>query len=238
MSQDLYDRINYHSNTQIARSTSRRIKLVKKCMNFENKVVFDLGCSGGFIAESLTEAQKVVAVDADEDVILSNSKRSVNCHNSNIEYRLGDLLNLDLTSEKRIDVILMLSVIHHLFKGSEAYSWNCGNQIDTVIDKLKQLTNFSDTFILEVGMPYEGYDWCSTLPYNDSNVGEWLHCNLFGKEWTYRRINDATLIEKCIKNTLITRFPHGTKGSNVVKKLLRMDIRDLRPIMIFQKKLK
>lgn len=236
MSQGKYDRVNYHSDTAIARATAKRINLIKRNLNFENKVVFDLGCSGGFVAESLIEAKRVVAVDADREVIQLNELRNSSKKNSNIEYRLGDLLSLDLQSEGKIDVILMLSVIHHLFCGSEAYSWNNSNQFDQVIAALKLLTNFSNTFVLEVGMPYEGYDWCAKLPYKEDNVSEWLCNNLFGRNWVYTRIDSSSGVERLIKNFFIRKFPHGSKGVRLAKKILKMDIRDTRPIIIFEKK--
>lgn len=235
LTQGKYQRINYHSKSFIARSTYDRINLLRANLDFSKKVLLDLGCSGGFISESFPEAKKVFAIDADEELIEINRERVKEKSDNNVEYITDNILKLEKIRDEKIDIILMLSVIHHLFNGSQAYSWNKSNSLNRVIKKLKKLTKLCNTFVVEMGMPFEGYDWCTDLPYNQKNCVEWFFENVFDQYWEYKLISNNNLLNRLIIHPLLKRFPHGSKGFSFMKSLLGKDIRDLRPIYIFKK---
>lgn len=236
VSQDKYQRVNYHSKSFVARSTDDRVNLLKSNIDFRNKVVFDLGCSGGFISESFPEAQKVVAVDADKELIEINKDRVKEKIDNNVVYISDNILKLEKIKSVKIDIVLMLSVVHHLFNGSDAYSWNNSESFNSVLKNLRRLTKLCNTFVIEMGMPYEGYDWCEKLPYNEKNCAQWFVENIFNQNWQYKLFTNHKWSNKFIIFPLLKNFPHGSKGFHAMKSLFRKDIRDLRPMYIFKKK--
>jgi SAM-dependent methyltransferase len=233
VSQDISQRLGYHKNYIASRSVIGRIRILLNYLDFSNKNILDIGCSGGAISREFSiYAKHITAIDADEEIISQNLRQNKSYAIENIDYKVNNLMEISV-SEKKYDIVLMLSVLHHVFSGSDAYSWNDGNAINPVISKLKDITIISDVFVIELGMPYEGYDWSVNLPYNDSDVEAWLLGNIFIDDWNVKKIFPTNSFFSLIIEKLYKKFPHGSKGFRFIKMITRKDIRDIRPMFIF-----
>lgn len=86
--------------------------LLKLDINFENKVVLDLGCSTGSIAQQFKNygARKIIGIDIDEKAILEAKELN---KDTNIEFKLITSHNIPLDDES-VDIIVSIDVFEHV----------------------------------------------------------------------------------------------------------------------------
>lgn len=244
MSQPLLQRLNYHPDPRYLaiadRKVAARLDLIKSKVDFKNKVVLDLGCSGGFFSFSLTkEAKKIIAIDGDPEIIERNKKIRKDLAIENIEFIQGTISRELIDNLEKIDVTLFLSVYHHMLAISDAYDWNQyldANSRDAFIDALNCKT---DVLIFEIGYPNEGYEWCNRLPSYEPNWDEYVKQSVFRGKYKNVEVDLPSIkinwFNKNIVSKLSTPYKEDSYFIEKIKALFRFDARDLRRIYFGKK---
>ena len=83
------------------------------CQFAKNKIVLDLGCGNGYGSFELAKngkAKRVIGVDKSMEAINYAQKHY---QNENLEFRIGDVSNLDFPAESA-DIIVAFEIIEHL----------------------------------------------------------------------------------------------------------------------------
>lgn len=233
MSQAIDQRLGYHTHAS-GRSQSTRISLLLEQVDFEDKIVFDLGCSGGGFVFSLAKyARYVTGVDADPAVISQNEIKLRSSEKSNIEF-VHAKLSGHMPFLKANDVTLMMSVFHHMVNGSEAYDWNESSSLHDALAIVHEVRDKTDILIFETGLETEGFDWCSSLPYDRNSLVDWVTDNIFGADFEVTVYSNPTFggLFGRLRLLLASKVLHGVRGGNLLRRLFGVDVRDLRPIFI------
>lgn len=178
--QPLNERLNYHPNPQHGpkerflpafrsdshtRGVSQRLRAILQEIDFHDKLVADLGCSGGFFSFKIADmAKHVWAIDADAQVIERNRKLAAELGYGNITFVCAHVSAETISSLPQTDVTLFLSVFHHMMTASSAYDWNLPEDVVRAMEIFPALGQQTRTLVFEMGYPNEGYEWCKRLP--------------------------------------------------------------------------
>jgi SAM-dependent methyltransferase len=179
MTQPTQQRLNYHPEPeerswqqlgrmllgQPTRKVTQRLDAILGKVDVRDKLVADLGCSGGYFSFKIAEeARHVWAVDADAQIIERNQTVARQRGYRNITFVCARISPQLIRSLPRMDVMLFLSVFHHMLTASEAYDWNRRGDQASAREIFSALAYQTQTLVFEIGYPGEGYEWCSRMP--------------------------------------------------------------------------
>jgi len=204
-------------------------------VDFRNKTVLDLGCSGGyFTLDVAAEAKRVMGVDGDQDVIEQNVAMARRIGIDNVEFLHARITPQFIAALPRFDIVLFLSVFHHMLAASDAYDWNSEASRNEAFDTLKAIRSKTNVLVFEMGYPDEGYDWSSKLPPMDPDPVTWIQPNVFGDEFSVQVVPPPVL-EGPLGHTrhwLLRNRERMGLGWRVLRRLLHVDVRDRRHLFI------
>jgi SAM-dependent methyltransferase len=166
------------------RDFQRRLHIVESEVDFTGKRVLDLGCSGGFFTFSIAQkAASVTGVDANPHLIDQNRHAAKRFDYPNTEF-LCEPITTDLVSGlPHYDVVLFLSVLHHIIAGSITYAeWN-QYHLDEVFGMLAAIQDTADVYVFETGQPDEFERWSPTLKSVMGTPREWIAKHVFGTSY-------------------------------------------------------
>jgi hypothetical protein len=83
---------------------------------------------------------------------------------THVEFRHALITPSFIRSVDPVDVVLFLSVFHHVLAESAAYAWNRGTAGLDALDLLRAISERTAVLIFEMGYPDEGFEWCGRLP--------------------------------------------------------------------------
>ena len=244
MTQPIYQRMNYHPDPREISTSDRKVKsrldFILSKVDFKNKVVLDLGCSGGYFSFELAKiAKKVVAVDGDHEIIARNKELQKELGIDNIEFICSSISAEFLANIGNVDITLFLSVYHHMMTISDAYDWN--NAIDSehrnkMLSKINQITK---CLVFEMGEVNEGYEWCQRMPVSSKNNKDYVTNEVFKESYVNVNVYDGpvkvNLINKYLVSKLSQDFKEDTKLVSIFKRIFMFDARDLRKVYVGQK---
>ena len=234
------DRLDYHAThrkrifSSSGRMASKRLKEIELNINFEGKTVLDLGCSGGYFSFNLAKtAKQVLGVDGDKEVIDQNILQVQQKNIDNIKFIHSRITSDFLLTLEKYDVVIFLSVFHHMLAASDAYGWNTEDSRNTAIKTLSDIRNRANIMVFEMGRSDEQYDWSSKLPKMLPDPVSWVINNVFGEEFEVKVIQPPVL-----RGFLgIIRYWALNNNSNsvffrILRRIVHADIRDKRHLFI------
>lgn len=244
MTQPINQRFNYHPDPRHSIKSDRkvlsRLAFISSKVDFQDKIVLDLGCSGGFFSFELSKvAKKVIAIDGDEEIIARNKSLQRELGIRNIEFIHSNINRDILSSVGKVDVTLFLSVFHHMLTSSDAYDWNNGLKFDEIKAMLEVLNKITSILIFEMGETNEGYEWCERMPKECQNNHEFIVTNIFKNDYKiidyFQRHENINFFNSLFIAKLSSSFKIDSKLVSMIKRLCRFDSRDFRKIYIGKK---
>lgn len=236
--------MQYHPDPRRTDASDRKVMTrfdhIRARVDFKDKTVLDLGCSGGFFSFNLAqEARMIYAIDGDLEIIRRNMEIQLDLGIKNIEFIHGVISKELIESIGPVDVTLFLSVYHHMLSLSDAYEWNDGMNSHTTDAVINAISSITDTLVFEIGDPNEGYEWCARLPRHDANWDAYVFDNVF--RGRYKAVEVSTppfkmnRVLRYIASSLSTPYKEDTWLIGKIKRLLGFDPRDSRKIYIGRK---
>ena len=241
MSQPVIDRLNYHATHRggLFRSSGRlveqRIKAIRRHVDFQGKTVLDLGCSGGYFSLNIAqEAKRVLGVDGDREVIEQNIAVAHRMGIKNVEFINARLTPQLISALPDFDVVLFLSVFHHMLAASDAYGWNSEASRSEAFDALQVIRDKARVLVFEMGYPDEGYDWSSKLPPMEPDPVTWIKSCVFGDEYSVQLLSPPVLMGPLgrIRRWVLENRHRNGLLRRLLRRLLNVDVRDQRHLFI------
>ena len=166
----------WHSGRRVA----GRLRTITDAVDFAQKSVLDLGCNGGYFSLALADqARQIVAIDGEAELIRLNIAKQADLGIANIEFQHA-LITPDLSAGMpEFDIVLFLSVFHHMLCASDAHDWNTETERTAAMAVVAALRDKARILVFEMGYPWEGYDWSPKLPPMDDPC-DWVEENIFG----------------------------------------------------------
>jgi len=241
MTLPLEQRLNYHPDPRNPSASDRmvqaRLDLITDKVDFTGKVVLDLGCSGGgFSFELARLAKKVIAVDADAEIISRNRAIQQELGRGNLEFICA---RIDADLIRRIgpvDVTLLLSVYHHMLTRSEAYDWNAAMAPWSAAEILNAIHANTHVFVFEMGYPNEGYEWCKRLPDFGQDWDDYVLRTVFQGRYASVEVHRPAVRVCWFNRYIISRLSRPYREDpwvvQKVKSLMKFDARNFRKIYI------
>lgn len=216
-----------------------RLDIIESVVDFTGKRVLDLGCSGGFFSFSIArKAKHVTAVDADSHMIQKNIENAKKLKIENIDFVNKKIDAEFLNGLENYDVVLFLSVFHHIIIGSSTYDWTEDNEQDEAMVLLDAVKNVGDVLVFEIGRPEEGYKWCADLKRAIGGPRKWVTKHVFGKD-TFEDVSilPGVASQRWLFRTfpLLGRLALGNRVGRKISRLAGVDRRDFREIYIGKK---
>lgn len=240
MDQSLAHRMNYHpdvreSSIKSYRKVKERFDLIKSRVDFKNKVVWDLGCSGGFFSLSLaSQVKKVIAVDGDLAIIEKNKAIQHELGIKNIEFIHANIDSELIDGLEPADVTIFLSVFHHILTTSTEYAWNKEATMSSASHLIDSINARSNTLIFEIGYPNEGCPWCEDLPNYGDDWDEYVINHIFRDCYrSVEKLNPEIKLnwyKKAILSKLSKPYQRDSLFVQRIKSLFQFDPRDYRKI--------
>jgi len=142
--QELKEKTIYQSfddlGQSIRSSNSKKKFESLKNIGFENKYVLDIGCNFGYFSFKSVQngAKQVYGIDVDSNAIhMANSYKNKIYQYKNVEFKLMDIFDWN----KRIDVVLCLSIFHYFRERQQGF-----------IKEMYKLINKGGTLVIETGI--------------------------------------------------------------------------------------
>lgn len=106
----------------------KRLKRIKKFVNFENKTILDVGCNVGGMIFHLPEIEYGYGLDFDKNIIEAalNIRRILDFNNSDFyvfDFDRDSLEYLDTLIKKDIDIIFLLSIGSWIKNTEKLFDW-------------------------------------------------------------------------------------------------------------------
>lgn len=167
------------------KKTDSRLGIILDHLDPENKKILDVGCSNGFFCYELAKMGAIVSgVDKNKEVISLNNKIT-KYFGLNINFFEN---NVDLNFFKNLsdyDVILFLSVLHHIFHHCRQKPLELCNEI------IKSISKKTNLLIFEIGQSAEPFTWSKKLFLMEPDPKQWIINNLFeGSDFTNIEVVD------------------------------------------------
>lgn len=231
----------YHPNFDPAgrleggkRDFQARLEILRSAVDFTGKRVLDLGCSGGFFTFSLSRhAAFVTGIDADRHLIERNLRLAEELDYGNVDFVCDTITPETLTGLGDYDVVLFLSVLHHMIAGSSTYDWNPrpSGQLPRLLEALREA---GDVLIVEMGRTDEGFAWCDELSRKIGEPNCWIPENVFGNAYASLRVLPGPALRRWPVRSC-PRLGNLLLGSPVGNRILSafgIDRRDFREIFV------
>jgi SAM-dependent methyltransferase len=239
MSQPLSQRLNYHPDPRELsisdRKVGARLDLIASKVDFRDKTVLDLGCSGGIFSFSIARvARNVIAVDGDYDVIQRNVAIQRELGLTNIEFIHSSIDKDLIASLGKVDTTLFLSVYHHMLSISDAYDWNANFSATAASELIDSININTDSLVFEIGYPNEGYEWCERLPDYGLDWDDYVRQCIFRAR--YRHVeallpqNGVGYLNAILTSRLSTAYKADSWLLQKIKTFMQFDSRDFRKI--------
>ncbi|MDC0225496.1 class I SAM-dependent methyltransferase [Gammaproteobacteria bacterium] len=244
MTQPIDQRLNYHPDPRESDKSDRKVlsrfSFIASKIDLKDKVVLDLGCSGGFFAFEISKiAKKVIAIDGDKEIIERNKSLQSELGIKNIEFICSNIDKNILDSIGNVDVTLFLSVFHHMLTMSDAYDWNNGLESDDIRDMLTTLNDNTSALVFEMGEVNEGYEWCVRMPNESKDHQQFVIKEVFRKSYknidTYKRLEEINFFNTHFVSKLSASFKIDSRIISIIKRIFQFDARDFRKIHIGKK---
>lgn len=217
------------------RDYAGRLRLIEKHVDFTGKTVLDLGCSGGFFTFSAArKARSVIAVDADEHMINKNIETARQHGFDNVSF-ICRAIDPSLIEElPKVDIVLFLSVFHHMVTESGTYDWSPGRDAERATNLLRGVCRLGDTVVFEMGQPGEGFKWCEDVSRLSNDLPGWIRENAFGDGFSDVRRLHGSAYQRFPFSAAppIRRLIPGNRAGRRLLRFLDVDIRDFRDIYI------
>jgi SAM-dependent methyltransferase len=160
-----------------------RLRIIENEVDFTGKRVLDLGCADGSLTFLLArKAKSITAIDANVNNIEQNKKNARKLGFDNIDFICERIKPQFLRQLPRYDIVVFVSVFHHMLAHSNTYAWNDQgeSELSEILDIIKSLGTI---YIFEMGEAHgyghigrplkaiageETYDWVSSHVYGSS----------------------------------------------------------------------
>jgi SAM-dependent methyltransferase len=217
------------------RDYAGRLRLIENHVDFTDKTVLDLGCSSGFFTFSAAaRARTVIGVDADEHLINRNIETAREHGFTNVSFHCRAIDTSLLDELPQVNIVLFLSVFHHMIAESATYPWNAGRDAAGTTDLLRRICRLGDTVVFEMGQPGEGFPWCEDIARLSGDLPGWIRANAFG---------DGLHDLQRLRGPAWQRFPFralpwtrhiipANRGGRKLLGLFHIDLRDCRDLYI------
>jgi len=216
-----------------------RLSIIQGEVDFHGRRVLDLGCSGGFFSFALAgTADRVVGVDADRHIIEKNRLAARRIGADNLEFRVGTIGPELFGALPDFDVVLCMSVMHHLIAQSNTYAWDRPMDAERTEQVLAGIRDLGNVLVFEMGHVDEGFDWCGQLNEEVRDPERWILERVFGPEFeTVRRLRGPGYATWPLRRwpglrRLLLPSSVGRKALDI----MGVDVRDLRDIYIGSKR--
>jgi len=154
-----------NSNTRLS---SERLKLIKDSLPKENCSFLDIGCNQGYFLFELAENSNFcLGIDSGRNEIMyANSLKSIH-KIKNVIFENREISKDDLIAFPRFDVIIFLSVFHHLVKNNNRV------YAEEFMENLSFIN--SKYLFFETGQPDEiSASWSKDLDFMNPNSDEYI----------------------------------------------------------------
>lgn len=241
MTQSLAERLNYHPDPRNPSRSDRlvqpRLEFITSKVDLSDKVVLDLGCSGGLFSFELAKrARKVIAVDGDREIIARNQAIQKELGVMNLEFIHARIDAAFIRSLPPVDVTLLLSVYHHMLTSSEAYDWNAGATRQSAAEIIEAIHERTGAFVFEVGYPNEGYEWCGRLPDFGTDWDGWVLRTIFQGRYASVEVHRPSVRMGWVNQALVSRlsrpYREDSRMIQRIKSLTRFDARNFRKLYL------
>jgi len=220
-----------------------RLGFIKSKLDFTDRVVLDLGCSGGFFAFEISKiARKVIAVDGDPEIIERNKSVQNELRRENIDFVCAPISAETISNIGTVDITLFLSVFHHMLTVSDAYDWNRGVNSAHIDSMLTAVNRCTSTLVFETGVATEGYEWCARLPRLSCPLETFVINDVFRGAYATVAVYQSPVPVNWVNKYVISRlgrpYEEDSRTISYLKRFFRFDSRDLRKIYIGSKSYK
>jgi SAM-dependent methyltransferase len=242
----LNERMRYHPdpNRQEEAPSKRRVdgryRAIEERVELAGRRVLDLGCSGGYFGFRMADlVSGYVGVDADDAVIERNRHAARKRGLGNLEFRQSLITPSFVRSLVPVDVVLFLSVFHHMLATSVAYAWNQGAADFDAVELLRALNERTDVLVFETGYPDEGFEWCARLPPMTPTPRAWVERTLRDAGFRHIEVVPADSFRRPLDGLRrhialalgYARHPRPLSGQ-IANRILQVDSRDNRDLFV------
>ena len=249
MTQPIQHRLNYHPDPRTrlqkrlwqwlqgrpVRKVDQRLRAILQKVDVKDKLVADLGCSGGYFSFKIAEkARHVWAVDADAQIIERNRAIARKHGYQNITFVCDCISPQLVESLPQMDVTFFLSVFHHMLTASDAYDWNRAEDMPSATGIFSALAPQTQTLVFEMGYPDEGYEWCNRMPSLSPSPQVWIS-QMLGEHFDTIDILPSPVYSGLLGKvhySLARQSLPGNLLKRAVQRLCALDPRDARAIFI------
>jgi SAM-dependent methyltransferase len=215
-----------------------RLRIIESEVDFSGKRVLDLGCSGGFFTFALAKkAQSVTAVDGDCHMIEINRGAANKLGCTNIEFICERITPEFLDSLPRYDVVLFLSVFHHMIANSAVYEWGDAGEEAEAQRILHAINRRADTLVFEMGRPDETFHWSGAVKATVGEPREWVPEHVFRSALKSVQVFDGAGYKKWPFRWLpqLAGLGFGSRAGTKLNSMIGVDQRDFREIYVGRK---
>lgn len=212
-----------------------RLRVIESEVDFTGKRVLDLGCSGGFFAFAIAnKAASVTAVDGDQHMIEKNREAAKKVCCTKVEFICERITPEFLDSLPKYDVVLFLSVFHHMVANSAVYDWSDACEQDDAQRVLKAIRKLADVLIFEMGRPDEHFHWSDAVNVAVGEPRVWVPEHVFGPTYKSVKVLDGAGYQKWPFRWLpqLRELGFGSRFGRKLNRMIGIDQRDFREIYI------
>ncbi|MGB8951800.1 MAG: methyltransferase domain-containing protein [Candidatus Aminicenantales bacterium] len=242
MSQSFFERKKYHPDPRARfrlhslRRVDKRLRAITSHVDLKGKSILDLGCSGGYFSFRFSPmARYVLGIDADRKIIEQNQVIVASRNYSNLEFRHATITPNLVGSLPDFDVVLFLSVFHHMLTASDAYEWNDLRRQQDAYNTMALIREKCRILVFEMGYPDEGYEWCTRLPVMSPNPEDWIIHNIFGDRFDKIQVIHAPAFAQGwghIGQIIARRIKVQPLLTRIIRRIFGLDPRDNRDLYI------
>lgn len=225
-----------HPRKKGQRDMRARLDLLVQEVDFKDKVVLDLGCSGGFFSLSLARyAKRVIAIDGDENIIDRNKSEAKRLGIDNVEFYCSKITPQLIDDLPEIDVTIFMSVLHHMLGASKIYDWCAPQGKNQARELLKSIQCRSQVLIFEMGeFVSQKEEWEVFLKNTMGNLNEWILKEVFDSRFHFVKEYSGVAYKRwpftwCPS---LSRWAQATKLGRAFCHQTGIDRRDFRTIYI------
>lgn len=242
MAQPLAVSLDYHPTHRSrpwhgGRRVENRLRSITGAVDFRGETVLDLGCNGGYFSFAVAAAAKqVLAIDGEAELVRRNRVKQTELHITNVDFQHALITPELIDSLPKFDIVLFLSVFHHMLCASQAHDWNTENDRHSAMEVMAKLRGKAEILVFEMGYPWEGYDWSAKLPAMEDPCA-WVRENIFGSDFEVETLQPPAYQGPVgmVRQLAAPTTRRQTTAARLVRRSMRLDPRDGRHIFIGRK---